>query len=86
MKKAAAGDGDTGEVLLQYLERRLDNVIFQLGFSTSRRQARQLVSHGFIFVNDHRVNIPSFLVKENDEIFNQLKDEGAIDEVEAISQ
>ncbi|MCK5180186.1 MAG: 30S ribosomal protein S4 [Candidatus Omnitrophica bacterium] len=74
--KAARGKGITGEVLLQFLERRLDNVIFRLGFCTSRRQARQLVNHGFVFVNDHRVNIPSFLTKQNDEIFIQFKKKG----------
>ncbi len=74
--KAARGKGVTGEVLLQYLERRLDNVIYRLGFCTSRRQARQLVGHGFVFVNDHRVNIPSFLTKQNDEIFIQFKKKG----------
>jgi len=74
--KAAAGKGVTGEVLLQFLERRLDNVIFHLGFCTSRRQARQLVSHGFVFVNDRRVNIPSFLTKQNDEIFVKFKKTG----------
>ncbi|MCK5012301.1 MAG: 30S ribosomal protein S4 [Candidatus Omnitrophica bacterium] len=74
--KAARGKGVTGEVLLQFLERRLDNVIYRLGFCTSRRQARQLVNHGFVFVNDHRVNIPSFLIKQNDEIFIQFKKKG----------
>jgi small subunit ribosomal protein S4 len=74
--KAARGNGITGEVLLQFLERRLDNVIYQLGFCTSRRQARQLVGHGFVFVNDHRVNIPSFLTKPNDEIYIQFKKTG----------
>ena len=66
--KAVRKKGVTGSVLLQYLERRLDNVIYQLGFASSRKQARQLVGHGFITVNDRRVNIPSFLVKVNDEI------------------
>jgi small subunit ribosomal protein S4 len=74
--KAARRKGVTGEVLLQYLERRLDNVIFQLGFCTSRRQARQFVSHGFVFVNDHCVNVPSFLTKPNDEIFVKFKKKG----------
>lgn len=74
--KAATGKGVTGEVLLQFLERRLDNVIFQLGFCTSRRQARQLVGHGFVYVNDQRVNIPSFLVKQNDQIFVKFKKKG----------
>ena len=67
-EKAAQRKGVTGTTLLQYLERRLDNVVFQLGFATSRREARQLVGHGFVYVNDQSVNIPSFLVKPNDEI------------------
>lgn len=71
--RAARRKGVTGEVLLQYLERRLDNVIYQLGFATSRRQARQIVNHGYVFVNDHMVNIPSFLVKDNDEVFIKFK-------------
>lgn len=66
--KAVRKKGVTGSILLQYLERRLDNVIYQLGFCTSRSQARQFVGHGFVKVNDRRVNIPSFLVKPNDEI------------------
>lgn len=74
--KAAARKGVTGEILLQFLERRLDNVIYQLGFCTSRRQARQLVGHGFVYINDHRVNVPSFLVKENDEILVKFKKKG----------
>lgn len=56
--------GITGEVLLQLLERRLDNVIFRLGFATTRQGARQIVCHGSVLVNDKKVNIPSFLVKE----------------------
>jgi len=67
-KHASSQKGVTGHVLLQYLERRLDNAIFQTGFATSRSQARQMVGHGLVCVNDRRVNIPSFLVKPNDEI------------------
>src|SRR3989338_2447918 len=67
-EKAAQTKGITGATLLQYLERRLDSVIFQTGFAASRREARQIVGHGFICVNDKRVNIPSFLVKQDDEI------------------
>ena len=66
--RADGQKGITGTSLLVLLERRLDNVIYQLGFATSRSQARQMVSHGYVCVNDRRVNIPSFLVKENDEI------------------
>lgn len=66
--KAVRHKGVTGTILLQFLERRLDNVLYRLGFATSRKQARQLVSHGFACINDRRVNIPSALVKQNDEI------------------
>lgn len=55
--------GNTGENLLQLLERRLDNVVYRLGFARTRSMARQLVSHGHILVDGRRVNIPSFLVK-----------------------
>ncbi|MFH1360587.1 MAG: 30S ribosomal protein S4 [Candidatus Omnitrophota bacterium] len=72
--KAGRSKGVTGEILLQLLERRLDNVIFQMGFATSRREARQVVTHGFATVNDRRVNIPSFLVKKDDEIVLKMKD------------
>jgi small subunit ribosomal protein S4 len=65
-EKARRQKGVTGENLLFMLERRLDNVVYRSGFSTSRRQARQLVNHGHIFVNDRKVNIPSFQVKQGD--------------------
>jgi small subunit ribosomal protein S4 len=65
---AARKQGVTGEVLLQQLERRLDNVLYRLGFGSSRRQARQLVRHGHVNVNGHRVNIPSYAIRVNDEI------------------
>jgi small subunit ribosomal protein S4 len=67
-EKAARKPGVTGELLLQQLERRLDNVVYRLGFATSRRQARQIVRHGHIDVNGRRVNIPSFQVSAGDEI------------------
>jgi small subunit ribosomal protein S4 len=60
--------GITGEVLLQLLERRLDNMVYRMGFVTSRAEGRQLVRHGHFAVNGHKVNIPSFLVKANDVI------------------
>lgn len=72
--KAARTKGVTGFILLQFLERRLDNVIFQMGFATSRKEARQIVNHKFIYVNDHCVNIPSFLVKKDDEIELKAKE------------
>ena len=58
--------GITGEILLQELERRLDNVVFRMGFANTRREARQLVNHGHFTVNGKRVNIPSFQVKPGD--------------------
>ena len=67
-EKAATTKGVTGEVLLQQLERRLDNVVFRLGFGISRRQARQVVRHGHVTVNGRKVNIPSFQVKVGDEV------------------
>ena len=67
-EKASNAAGVTGEVLLQQLERRLDNVVFRLGFGTSRRQARQIVRHGHITVNGRKVDIPSFQVKPGDVI------------------
>ena len=67
-EKAAKTKGVTGEVLLQQLERRLDNVVFRLGFAQARRQARQLVRHGHVAVNGRKVNIPSFQVSVGDEI------------------
>jgi small subunit ribosomal protein S4 len=58
----------TGEALLQFLERRLDNVVFRLGFATSRSEARQLVRHGHFRVNGRKVNIPSYLVRAGDTV------------------
>lgn len=66
--QASSSKGVTGSILLQLLERRLDNVIYQCGFGTSRSEARQMVGHGFVFVNGKRLNIPSYLVKKDDEI------------------
>src|SRR5262249_57363963 len=58
--------GVTGETLLQILERRLDNIVYRLGFATSRAEARQLVRHGHFRVNDRKVNVPSYLVRRGD--------------------
>jgi len=66
--KANAKDGVTGEILLQYLESRLDNTVFRLGIARTRRQARQLVSHKHIVVNGQVVNIPSYQLKAGDVI------------------
>jgi small subunit ribosomal protein S4 len=67
-QKASNRTGVTGELLLQQLETRLDNVCYRLGFATSRRQARQIVRHGHVQVNGRKVNIPSFQCKVGDEI------------------
>ena len=67
-ERAARTRGVTGAMLLQQLERRLDNVVYRLGFAMSRRQARQLVRHGHVAVNGRKVNIPSFEVAVGQEI------------------
>lgn len=67
-EKAERQKGITGENLLITLERRLDNVVYRLGFANSRNQARQLVRHGHFTVNGHKVDIPSYLLKADDVI------------------
>jgi small subunit ribosomal protein S4 len=71
-ERALKRRGVTGEQMLQILETRLDNVIFHLGFATTRASARQLVGHGHVRVNGRKVNIPSFALKVNDVI--EIKD------------
>ncbi len=68
MKEATRRDGLSGENLLELLERRLDNAVYRAGFATSRRAARQLVSHGHFLLNGRRVDIPSIRVKSGDVI------------------
>ena len=67
-EKAERMNGNTGEILLSLVERRLDNVVYRLGFASTRREARQLVNHGPYTVNGKSVNIPSYLVDVNDVI------------------
>jgi len=67
-KEANRQEGSTGENLIKLLERRLDNVVYRMGFATTRRFARQLVTHGHVLVNGRKVNIPSYIVKEGDRI------------------
>ncbi len=67
-KEAARGKGVTGELLLQILERRLDNVVYRMGFAASRPEARQMVNHGHFLVNGRKTDIPSYSVREGDEI------------------
>lgn len=87
-KKADRQQGITGENLLILLERRLDNVVYRLGFAASRKEARQLVTHGHFRVNGKKATIPSMLVKVGDEIavvensrdsvkFQEIKDQAA---------
>lgn len=82
---AARVKGATGEVLLQSLESRLDNVVYRMGFASSRSEARQLVRHKIITVNGAAVTIPSYQVKPGDEVAvreksrNQLRIQGALD-------
>lgn len=68
MKEASRTKGQSGQVLLQLLERRLDNVVYRTGWAVSRRAARQLVSHGHMMLNGKRVDVPSIRVKEGDVI------------------
>lgn len=84
-EKAARSKGITGEVLLTTIERRLDNVVFRMGLATTRKEARQMVTHAHFTVNGKKVNIPSYLVSVNDVIalcekskeskrFNEIQD------------
>src|SRR6056297_2099121 len=84
-KEAARGKGATGENLLQLLEGRLDNVVYRMGFGSTRAESRQLVSHKSILVNDKVVNIASYQVRPGDIVSvrekarNQLRVKGALD-------
>lgn len=73
---ASKTKGVTGKILLQLLERRLDSVVFQAGFALSRDAARQITSHGWVYVNQRRVNVPSYLIKTNDIIELKAKPKG----------
>ncbi|CAM4374004.1 MAG: 30S ribosomal protein S4 [Legionella sp.] len=75
-KMAARMKGSTGENLMSLLERRLDNVVYRMGFATTRAEARQLVAHKAILVNDQVVNVPSFLVKSGDVVTVRQKAKG----------
>jgi len=88
-RKAERGKGITGENLFRMLEARLDNVVYRLGFAKSRKDARQLVSHNHILVNDKRVNIPSYQVKAEDRIKVRDKSHNLdriVDALEAVEQ
>jgi small subunit ribosomal protein S4 len=83
---ASRSKGVTGSKLLELLERRLDNVIFRASFAVSRSQARQLVRHGNIFVNNRKVNIPSYSLKAGDAIQVRQRDRIAKDVKETIEK
>jgi small subunit ribosomal protein S4 len=88
-KEAARKKGVTGEQLLQDLERRLDSVVYRMGFGASRTEARQVVRHNGIMVNGKRVNIPSYLVRPGDVVEvaeksrSQLRIKGAVEAAES---
>lgn len=87
-KAAASQKGSTGENLMVLLERRLDNVVYRMGFASTRSEARQLVAHKAILVNDQVVNIPSFLVKPGDvvSIRQKAREQGRIKAAIALSE
>lgn len=68
VREARRRNGSTGEILLQLLEMRLDNIVFRLGFAPTIAAARQLISHGHVVINNHRVTIPSYICKINESI------------------
>jgi small subunit ribosomal protein S4 len=76
MNEASRTPGQSGSALLEFLERRLDNVVYRAGFAPSRRGARQLVSHGHFMLNDRRVDIPSIRVKPGDSIVLRERSKG----------
>ena len=83
-KEADRQKGITGETLLSLLERRLDNIIYRLGFANSRNEARQLVRHNHFLVNQSKVNIPSYLVKPGDLIELREKSKKVVRILEAL--
>ncbi len=85
-RKAESMKGITGENLLQLLERRLDNVVYRLGFASSRPQARQIVRHGHITVNGKKVNIPSYLVEAGDVIAVKERSASEIEHFKALKE
>ncbi len=85
-QKAARSKGVTGEILLQFLERRLDNMVYRMGFATSRAEARQMVRHGHITVNGRKVDIPSALLKVGDVVAVREKSRKITRIQEALAQ
>ena len=87
-KMAARQKGSTGENLMSLLERRLDNVVYRMGFASTRAEARQLVTHKAILVNDNLVNVPSYLVSAGDVISvrQKAKSQGRVQAALALSE
>jgi small subunit ribosomal protein S4 len=87
-KKAAQQKGATGENLMSLLERRLDNVVYRMGFASTRAEARQLVAHKAILVNDSVVNVPSYLVNPGDivSVRQKAKSQGRVQAALALSE
>lgn len=77
MRESQKADGLTGEKLLEFLERRADNVVFRAGFALTRRQSRQLVSHGHFLLNGHRIDIPSIRLNPGDVLEVRAKSKSA---------
>jgi small subunit ribosomal protein S4 len=86
VEMAARSREDTGTAVVQQLERRLDNVVYRLGMGGTRRQARQMVSHGFIAVNGRKVNIPSYSVSVGDTVSLRSEKEGKTIMKEALER
>lgn len=87
-KKAARQTGSTGENLMVLLERRLDNIVYRMGFASTRAEARQLVTHKAILLNEKMVNIPSYLVKPHDVIAvcEKAKKQGRVQAAMVLSE
>lgn len=87
-KAAASAKGSTGDNLLKFLENRLDNVVYRMGYASTRAEARQLVSHKAILVNGSGVNIPSYKVREGDviSIREKAKNQGRIQNAMSVAE
>jgi small subunit ribosomal protein S4 len=83
-KEANRREGNTGSVLIQLLEQRLDNVVYRMGFASTRAFARQLVNHGHLLVNGKRVDIPSYRVKAGDKVEVREKSKNNVQIVRAM--
>jgi len=83
-KEANSKDGNTGSILIQLLEQRLDNVVYRMGFATTRASARQFVNHGHVLVDGKRVDIPSFRVKAGQKIEIREKSKANVQIVRAM--